>query len=143
MIQRLQSYDFSPLSMPRPDYAQQTSISIDRRMLFMSALMHYNFHAASVIRYSRGNYTNDHLSPHEICESLTGIVPAHILSYVRRALVTGAPSQINGHSSLKNFNTYFKYGNHSTIHHLDIYPISNPHTSYHESPREDSPPLQD
>jgi len=82
---------------------------------FAAALIHYNLHVGSVIRFCGNNYTNAHLNPHEIVKKLQHIAPKHIQDYVLRALTVGAPSRISGFSSSKNFWSFKRYGNHKSI----------------------------
>jgi len=88
---------------------------MDRKMQFTAALLHYNFHAASVIRFCGNNYTNMHINTSQLRKTLHNIVPPNIITYVLKALTIGAPSFINGHSSRENFLDYYHYGNHNTI----------------------------
>jgi len=115
LTKQLQSYDFRPLSKIDPDFATRSSIPMDRKMQFTAALLHYNFHAASVIRFCGNNYTNTHIDLQQLRANLQNIVPDNIICYVIRALTVGAPSFINGHNSRKNFLDYYRYGNHHTI----------------------------
>jgi len=107
--------DFRPISTINKAYATQTHIPPSRSIQFLSALLHYNFNVPSIIRYCRHNYTNEHLNPKEIRKKLHNIAPQHVIDYVYRSLVTGAPSKISGHTTSSNFWKYLRYGNHVSI----------------------------
>jgi len=114
-IKRLRTIDFRSLAQPNLNYANQSSIPTNRKINFAAALLHFNFHVGSLIRYCGHNYTNAHLSPTLITARLRNIAPQHIVDYVFRALTVGAPSQISGHSSSANFWSFKRYGNHKSI----------------------------
>jgi len=114
-IHRFRNIDFRPLSLINKAYASQTKIPTIRLTQFTAAILHYNFHIASVIRFCGNNYINSHLNPESIKHKLQGVVPADIVDYVYRALSVGAPSRINATSSAKNFWEYLRYGNHKSI----------------------------
>ena len=86
-----------------------------RKLKFAAALLHYNLHVGSVIRFCGQNYTNAHLDPRKIVHKLRNIAPKPIQDYVLRALTVGAPSKISGHSTSENFWSYKRYGNHKSI----------------------------
>ena len=111
----LQNFDFSPLSEYNTNFQLQTSISSTRTRQFMAAILHYNFHVGSVIRYCGKNYTNEHINIKNLIQKIKNIVPFHILEYVRQRLTVGAPSLIKGHNPRKKFLQYYTYGNHTTI----------------------------
>jgi len=114
-IHRLRHIDFRSLSTINTDYAQQSTIPLRRRQLFLAAACHYDFHVPTLIQFLGQNYTNAHLDPHLIASKLKGIAPPHVISYVFRALHTGAPNKMHGHSSARNFHDYRLYGNHASI----------------------------
>ena len=112
---RCRHIDFRSLSEINTSYATQTTINKSRAIKFLAALLHYNFDVPSIIRFCGNNYVNAHINPTTLRHSLTGIVPKHIIDYVSRSLITGAPTQMNGHTSSKNFWTSLRYGNHVSI----------------------------
>jgi len=114
-ILRCRHIDFRSLSEINTSYATQTSINKSRSIKFLAALLHYNFDVPTVIRFCGNNYVNAHIDPIALRKQLTGIVPETIINYVCRSLITGAPSQINAHTTSKNFWTYLRYGNHVSI----------------------------
>jgi len=107
--------DFRQLSQINTTYATQTTLQKQRLFQYTAALLHYNLHLGSVIRYCGNNYTNEHLNVPSIIRKLQNIVPQNIINYVHRALTTGAPTTIQGHSSHANFLDYKRYGNHVSI----------------------------
>jgi len=107
--------DFREISKINKAYALQTTLQQSRLFQYTAALFHYNLHLGSVIRFCGNNYTNEHLHVPSIMTNLKHIVPTHIYDYVYRALTTGAPTKINGHSSHGNFLDYKRYGNHVSI----------------------------
>jgi len=106
-LQRFRHIDFRSLSTINKEYATQAVIPLQRRQLFLAAACHYDFHIPSLIQFLGKNYTNSHLDPHLIVEKLKGIAPPHVIAYVRRALLTGAPNRMHGHSSAKNFESSY------------------------------------
>jgi len=115
MLTNLREYDFRPLSSPDPTYSTRTTIPNTRKLQFMAATLHYNFHIASVIRYCGHNYTNSHIQIPQLISKIKHIIPKSLLQYITRALTIGAPSFINAHNPRSNFLDYYTYGNHSTI----------------------------
>jgi len=115
MLTKLRNFDFRPLSSPDLTYSTRTHIPNERKLQFLAAILHYNFHVASVIRYCGNNYTNSHINVPYLVSKLQHIVPSSILTYIQRALTVGPPSFINGHNPRSTFLEYQKYGNHSTI----------------------------
>ena len=111
----LQNFDFRPLSKYNTNFQSQTSISSTRTRQFMAAILHYNFHVGSVIRYCGNNYTNEHINVKQLLQKIKNIVPSRILEYVQQRLTIGAPSLIKGHNPRTNFLQYYAYGNHTTI----------------------------
>ena len=114
-IHRFRNVDFRSLSTINKKYATQTVIPLQRRQLFLAAACHYDFHVPTLIQFLGKNYTNSHLNPHLIAQKLRGIAPPEVISYVHRALLTGAPNRMHGHSSAKKFHQYRLYGNHASI----------------------------
>ncbi len=58
-VQQLQFADFSPLKMPRLDYAKQTSISSKRVDLATACAIHYGLNIGMVICYLKGKYIGE------------------------------------------------------------------------------------
>ena len=114
-IFRFRYVDFRTLSQINENYASQLEIPLQRRQLFLAAILHYDLHVPSLIHFLGNNYTNAHLDPHKIASKLKNIAPPNIIEYVLRALLTGAPSKFHGHSSSQNFWNYKKYKNHESI----------------------------
>jgi len=114
-LSRFRYVDFRNLSNVNTSYASQLEIPLQRRQLFLAAILHYDLHVPSLIHFLGHNYTNEHLSPYAIAKKLEDIAPPHVAKYVFRALHTGAPSKFHGHSSSKNFGDYNKYKNHESI----------------------------
>jgi len=114
-IHRFRYVDFRTLSKINMNYAHQNEIPLQRRQLFLAAILHYDLHVPSLIHFLGKNYTNSHLHPYAIIKKLENIAPPHIIQYVLRALLMGAPSQFHGTSSSKNFWDYKRYKNHESI----------------------------
>ncbi len=58
-VQQLQFVDFSPLKMPRLNYAKQTSILSERVDLATACAIHYGLIVGMVIRYLKGKYVGE------------------------------------------------------------------------------------
>jgi len=114
-ILRFQHVDFRTLSHINKNYAHQTEIPLQRRQLFLAAILHYDLHVPSLIHFLGHNYTNAHLHPFAIVAKLKNIAPPPVIQYVLRALLVGAPSKFHGTSSAKNFWDYKRYKNHESI----------------------------
>ena len=114
-IRRFRYIDFRTLSHFNKKYAEQTEIPLQRRQLFLAAILHYDLHVPSLIHFLGKNYTNEHLNPIAIAQKLKNIAPPHVIQYVVRALLTDAPSKFHGTSSSKNFWDYKRYQNHESI----------------------------
>ena len=115
IIYTLKNHDFSPLTQINPNYATQTHIPAQRVKHFLAAAIHYDFHIPSVYRYLGGNYTAAYRDIPEILSHLKNVVPQHIYDDVKRIFITGTPRIFQAESTRANFDTYKKYGNHSTI----------------------------
>ena len=114
-IKKLQYLDFRPLSSIDEKFASRTDIPTTRTRQFMAAILHYNFHVGSLVRYCGNNYTNAHIDVPNLIQKIKNIVPTNILHYVEKRLTIGAPSFIRGHNTRSNFLDYYQYGNHTTI----------------------------
>ena len=114
-MKKLQHLDFRPLSSIDEKFAARTTIPFTRTRQFMAAILHYNFHVGSLIRYCGNNYTNAHIDVPTLIDKIKHIVPTNILNYVENRLTIGAPSFIRGHNTRSNFLDYYRYGNHTTI----------------------------
>lgn len=113
---RLRHTDFSDLRIVDTEYATRTSIPDVRVKQFLTCAIYYNFDLASVIRYTGGNYTASHLDVDNIVDKLRNLgFDETVLGDLHRSLTVGCPAYFNAESSLKNFNAFLKYGNHSSI----------------------------
>jgi len=108
-IFRFRYVDFRKLSNANINYASQLEIPLQRRQLFLAAILQYDLHVPSLIRFLGNFFTNEHLDHHAVA------APPHVIKYAFRALHTGTPSKFHGHSSSKTFWDYKKYKNHESI----------------------------
>jgi len=85
-MKNLQYLDFRPLSSIDENFATRTTIPFTRTRQFMAAILHYNFHVGSLIRYCGNNYTNAHIDVPNLIQKIKNIVPTNILNYVEKRL---------------------------------------------------------
>lgn len=85
-------------------------------MDILACAIYYDFDISIIIRYVRGNYTAEYRKPQKIIDLLNKAkCPNKIVSDLEKILTFGCPTKLNAHGSLKNFNTYLKYGNHKSV----------------------------
>ena len=94
-VERVRRVDFSPLRLPRYDYAQQTEIDPKRVLMLEACAIHYNLDFGLVVRYLGGKYTAEHRD----IDALEREVGPHILpadmAHMRRILTRGCPHTLN------------------------------------------------
>ena len=113
-IQRCLHIDFLPLRLNNPKFENQMHIPTWRRWHFLSALIYYNAHIASIIRYCGGTY----IAAFHNLDDITTKLSKMTSKYYQEVLclyTIGAPQQLYGHSSRQNVLNYWRYGNHGYI----------------------------
>eukprot|EP00957_Ditylum_brightwellii_P098485 7503013-Ditylum_brightwellii.AAC.1 len=84
-------------------------------MNFAAAVLHYDFHISSAIRYAGNNYTALYRDINWILNKIKSIVPPEIYDEVERVFKVGSPIKLVAASTRGNVLTYWRYGNHSTL----------------------------
>jgi len=114
-LHRLEPMDFSSIAQYNEAFEQQEKIPFPKVMCFAAALLHYDFHIPSVIRYAGNNYTASYRDIDWIMDQLRSVLSPHEFEELERVFKVGSPNKLVATSSRENFLTYWRYGNHSTL----------------------------
>ena len=120
LIDSSSTIDFSPLRLPRPNYASQLEIPTERIDMFNAALIHFNLDPALVIRYIQGELTASHRDIDNALSQLRPLVDLGTFSQtdyddLARIYTLGCPNKFRIELSAAQKSAYMEYGNHSSL----------------------------
>ena len=108
--------DFNALRIPRRmDGPLETTIDPHRASMVTAALLFFDGNAATLVRWIGGLHTGAHRDTKACLAYLADKIDADTHSELTRLWMSGAPKFCNAESSERNFQAFFKYGNHSTV----------------------------
>ena len=94
-VTRLEALDFSSISLPRLDYADQKSVSPERVDLQSACFLHYHGDPGLVVRYLGNEYTGEHRDVGEILGKIHGNVDQDDYDAIERILTQGCPYEFD------------------------------------------------
>jgi len=108
----LRSIDFSPLKIPRLNYADQQSICPHQVSLATAGLIHYGLHPGMLVRYLKGDYVGE--SRHHI--RVLNKVSSHIsIEDANHIKSLGCPAKLVLEEESSNKLSVIKKGNQQTF----------------------------
>eukprot|EP00957_Ditylum_brightwellii_P002299 177337-Ditylum_brightwellii.AAC.1 len=107
--------DFSSIAQYNEASEKQEKIPYPKVMCFAAALLHYDFHTPSVIRYADDNYTASYCDIDWNLNQLRSVLSDHEFEELERVFRVGSPNKLVATSSIETFLTYWQYDNHSTL----------------------------
>ena len=85
----LRSIDFSPLKIPRLNYADQQSICPNRVTLATAGLIHYGLHPGMLVRYLKGEYVGETRSYVRVLNEVSDRINSEDADHIKRILTLG------------------------------------------------------
>ena len=114
-IERTKKIDFSPLRLPRFDYADQNEISPERVLMLEACAIHYNLDFGLVVRYLGGEYTAEHRDVEALEREVGPHVPPDDMAHMRRILTRGCPHTLDFEMQHKDKMKMIERGNQPTV----------------------------
>jgi hypothetical protein len=91
-------------------------VNNERVAMATAALLHFNGSLADLVRWIGGPHVAAHRDHPSILGTLQSAgVDAHVVSGLQQIFLSGIPATCQAVSKEDNFNTYYRYGNHSTV----------------------------
>lgn len=110
--------DFNSLRVPRRmDVPPSDTIDLDRVRQTTAALMYFEGDAAAFVRWIGGLHVGAYRNLPAVLDFLRGKIDDDILFELHRIWTVGIPRVCNAEASEENFQSYYRYGNHSTVTH--------------------------
>jgi hypothetical protein len=81
-----------------------------------AALLHFDGDAAALVRWMGGTHVGEHRDTHGILDYLRGKISNETLVNLARIYKHGILAECNAEASEHNFQAFFRYGNHITVH---------------------------
>ena len=91
----LTNMDFSPLRLPRPNYATQVELDPNRLDMASFCLMHYGGDTSSLIRFCNGEYIAAWRDTTSILKEIRPFVSTNDFNDAERILNNGCPAVFN------------------------------------------------
>ena len=90
----LRSIDFSPLKIPRLNYADQQSICPHRVSLATAGLIHYGLHPGMLVRYLKGEYVGESRDYVRVLNEVSSRISIEDANHIKRILTLGCPAKL-------------------------------------------------
>ena len=110
-ILQLENLDFSPLKVPRLDYANQQHISSHQVNLATAGLVHDRMHPGMLLRYLKGKYTGESRKASAILEKVSPYIDPEDAKHIERIIKQGCPSLLNFNEDTMNGLAVINKGN--------------------------------
>lgn len=108
--------DFNPLRDPRRmDIPLQTEIDDTRTSMITAALMFFEGDAGAMVRWLGGLHVSEYRNTSALLGFLRDKVDPNTHRELTRIWTQGIPKYCNAENSERNFQEYYRYGNHSTV----------------------------
>ena len=114
-IERTKTVDFSPLCLPRFDYADQKEISPKQVLMLEACSIHYNLNFGLVVRYLGGEYTAEHRDIDALEREVGPHIPPADMAHMRRILTRGCPHTLNFQMRHEDKEKMIERGNQPTV----------------------------
>ena len=114
LIDEFGDVDFNDLRGYPDDWENMTEVDPHRVKMATAALLFFDGDAASLVRWIGGPHVNAHRNVPEMLRYLKGKIPDDVYDDCERIYKMGIPRHCNADSSEKNFQAFYKYGNHSS-----------------------------
>jgi hypothetical protein len=116
LIKKYGDVDFNQLKgFNKPGWENETVLNEERKTMASAALLHFNGDAGDLVRWIGGTHVGAHRQTNNILKFLRGRINDDLWTELRRIYLSGLPRQCNAEASEKNFQAFYKYGNHSTV----------------------------
>jgi hypothetical protein len=93
-----------------------TPISQERVAQTTAALLHLDCDAAALVRWMGGTHVGAHRDTDAILAYLQDKIRPDTLNDLTRIYRQGIPARCNAEATERNFQAFYRYGNHSTVH---------------------------
>ena len=94
-IEQTKKIDFSPLRLPRFDYAGQKEINPEQVLMLEACSIHYNLDFGLVVRYLGGKYTAEHRDVEALKREVGPHVPPDNMAHMGRIFTQGCPHTLD------------------------------------------------
>ena len=111
----LRSIDFSPLKIPRLNYADQQSICPHRVSLATAGLIHYGLHPGMLVRYLKGEYVGESRDHVKVLNEVSSRISIKDANHIKRILTLGCPAKLVLEEESSNKLSVIKKGNQQTF----------------------------
>jgi hypothetical protein len=111
----LRSIDFSPLKIPRLNYAEQQSICPHRVSLATADLIHYGLHPGMLVRYLKGEYVRESRYHVRVLDKVSSRISTEDANHIKRILTLGCPAKLVLEEESSNKLSVIKKGNQQTF----------------------------
>ena len=117
----LREYGSVPLTMTgpnsyNPNWETETDLNQERVQMATAAFLHFDGSVADLVRWIGGPHVAQHRDHHATLRSLERAnVSPSVIANIRRIFLDGIPAVCNAHSTERNFQAYYRYGNHATV----------------------------
>ena len=111
----LRSIDFSPLKIPRLNYADQQSICPNRVTLATAGLIYYGLHPGMLVRYLKGEYVGETRSYVRVLAKVSDRIDSEDADHIKRILTLGCPAKLVLEEESSNKLSVIKKGNQPTF----------------------------
>jgi hypothetical protein len=111
----LRLIDFSPLKIPRLNYAEQQSICPHRVSLATAGLIHYGLHPGMLVRYLKGEYVGESRDHVRVLDEVSSRISTEDANHIKRILTLGCPAKLVLEEESSNKLSVIKKGNQQTF----------------------------
>ena len=116
VLEDLGDVPFSGIRGYNPDWETETELNQDRIRMASAALLHFNGSVADLVRWIGGPHVGAHRDLEGTFQALDEAqVDPKVISDLKRIFTDGIPARCTASSTERNFEAFYRYGNHSTV----------------------------
>jgi hypothetical protein len=114
-VQRLKFVDFTPLKLPRLNYAEQMKISNERVDQATACAIHYGLNPGMVIHFLKGEYVGETRNVATILAEVSPFLNKKDCNHIKQIIKQGCPSHLDFEEEYDNKHMILQKGNQHTF----------------------------